>query len=307
MLSTSGHRKNTPKITAKNGSRSALGPRLFISPPLWEGNDVSTNFGGVNRGKLGMTLDLKADGSRDVLRRLETYPKTPLAPRGLETLVLCPDVVRDAHDMVIGELFEAMQEGFVHLGEQASKAFAGEHHPVPQRRGVAEGAEEGIQRPRITIGVHIVSNDDRRVDQVDPRDGPAVSTGVPSVAAVDEQVPSGGLQVGIMVVEPLLNAGGARFGRTGVQDDRSHHTPASSRRPCPSPSLLVIATIVVGGSSAPHWSATPATTNNGLADRPDVFRTHRFGAPLTHPTWILGRATRIRTSDLRSPRPDPGV
>ncbi len=39
-------------------------------PPLWEGNDVSTNFGSVNRAKLGMTLDLKADGSRDVLRRL---------------------------------------------------------------------------------------------------------------------------------------------------------------------------------------------------------------------------------------------
>ena len=39
-------------------------------PPLWEGNDVSSNFGSVNRGKLGMTLDLKSDGAPEMLRRL---------------------------------------------------------------------------------------------------------------------------------------------------------------------------------------------------------------------------------------------
>ncbi len=39
-------------------------------PPLWEGNDVSSNFGSVNRGKLGMTLDLKSDAAPEILRRL---------------------------------------------------------------------------------------------------------------------------------------------------------------------------------------------------------------------------------------------
>ncbi len=39
-------------------------------PPLWEGNDVSSTFGSVNRGKLGMTLDLKSDAAPEMLRRL---------------------------------------------------------------------------------------------------------------------------------------------------------------------------------------------------------------------------------------------
>jgi crotonobetainyl-CoA:carnitine CoA-transferase CaiB-like acyl-CoA transferase len=39
-------------------------------PPLWEGNDVSSNFGSVNRGKLGMTLDLKSEAAPQMLRRL---------------------------------------------------------------------------------------------------------------------------------------------------------------------------------------------------------------------------------------------
>lgn len=39
-------------------------------PPLWEGNDISTNFGGVNRGKLGMTLDFKSTAAAEVLPSL---------------------------------------------------------------------------------------------------------------------------------------------------------------------------------------------------------------------------------------------
>ena len=42
-------------------------------PPLWEGNDVSTNFGSVNRGKLGMVLDLKSPESAAVLQRLAEW------------------------------------------------------------------------------------------------------------------------------------------------------------------------------------------------------------------------------------------
>lgn len=39
-------------------------------PPLWEGNDISTNFGSVNRGKLGITLDYKSAAASEVLQGL---------------------------------------------------------------------------------------------------------------------------------------------------------------------------------------------------------------------------------------------
>lgn len=55
------------KVESKDGDESRRWP------PLFEGNDVSTNFGSVNRGKLGMTLDLKSPEAADVLRRLVTW------------------------------------------------------------------------------------------------------------------------------------------------------------------------------------------------------------------------------------------
>lgn len=39
-------------------------------PPLWDHDDVSTNFGSVNRGKLGMTLDFKSPAAPEVLAAL---------------------------------------------------------------------------------------------------------------------------------------------------------------------------------------------------------------------------------------------
>ncbi|MFO1306062.1 MAG: CoA transferase [Burkholderiales bacterium] len=39
-------------------------------PPLWDDDDVSTNFGSVNRGKLGMTLDFKSEAAPEVLAAL---------------------------------------------------------------------------------------------------------------------------------------------------------------------------------------------------------------------------------------------
>lgn len=39
-------------------------------PPLWEDDDVSSNFGSVNRGKLGMTLDFKSAAAPEVLAAL---------------------------------------------------------------------------------------------------------------------------------------------------------------------------------------------------------------------------------------------
>jgi len=39
-------------------------------PPLWDDDDVSTNFGSVNRGKLGMTLDFKSPAAPEVLAAL---------------------------------------------------------------------------------------------------------------------------------------------------------------------------------------------------------------------------------------------